>query len=200
MPRSTKFSFHVPGTPQQVSKQLKTKTRLRLTPSQAKAFGSEEKPLGGMVGADRFRVGLNRNDLMTPTQAVARGTLEASGGGTRVEGVAGIPPAIVWLLRLGFIVAVTMGVGTGIGAGLEGLTPAVLMSGLFSLVVAACALGIGWNVNHAVGQIDELVATLQRTVTVGGDAVGEVEVESAAETEDEAARLQQAAATRKPHT
>lgn len=197
MPRTTKFSFIVPGAPEEVAQRLTAARRFRLMPFQGTVLIPKDRPLAGRVGEDRFALALNKRDWLTLMQAVAKGALQETPEGTRVEGEAGMPSWVTWGLRgvsvLSFISLVVGAYLLVTAAGGEGVGAAVLASGAMML---ALVLGIGLNVRNADDQIPELISSLERAAWPARAATQE-EAVSAPQAVDERRLRARAAARQK---
>lgn len=173
MPKTRDFSFVVPGRPEEVAQRLERQTRFRLFPHQGSFLVRSDRPLAGRVSASGFAVAVNRRDWLTLTQAVAKGELRAEGDSTRVEGSAGLPPALTWALRFATVLAVALGLVGVVAGATGGPTEAVLASLLMSAAVFAGVLGIGLNVNNADEQVPELLSRLEATLREPTPAIDE---------------------------
>ncbi len=193
MPKKQTFSFVVPGSPEDVALRLKQRTRWRLFPFQGSVITPTDRPLAGRVGKDRFAVAVNKRDWWTLMQAVASGELEATAGGTRVTGEAGMPTWVTWQLRLATIAALIAGAG-GVGAiatGASGFEGPAMMAVFMSVVLIATVFGIGLNVKNADEQVPELVAQLEDAAL--GDVEPEMDLAIDTEAVEQARARQQAA-------
>ena len=151
MPKHATIEAQVGGTPSDVADRLRKATRFTLAPYQGSPFRFGGKPLKGTVSDRRFSVALNERDWWTLLQPVARARLVPTDGGTRVEGEVGIPPWLLWVLRLTVVSAIPLTVIGAFAAGAPLLTAL-----LVTLVMAGVVGGVGWNMNNANQQVEPL--------------------------------------------
>ena len=199
MPRKQEFEFSSDASPEEVAAALEERTRFRLFPYQASVLGGGERPFGGRVGKESFRIALDPRSFFQHSQAVAVGKIdETATGGSRVSGMASLPVEITRLYRLMYL---TMGFFMALAA-----TGAVSEGGATGLALAAVGIGalvswlligipfFGWHVSKADAQVPELVSQLEAAVPAG--AVGEAIEESQGDDVLERARRAAAAAQR----
>jgi hypothetical protein len=101
-------------------------------------------------------------------EPTVRARFEETAEGLRIEGEAGIAPAVVWLLRLNYLFATLVCVGVGVGTVTSG-EPAWI-SLLFAAMVVLATGAIGWNVSRAEERTPELARLLESTLMEGSDA------------------------------
>ncbi len=165
MPKAQSFDFVVPGSPDEVARTLKEQTRLRPFPTQGTLFTFGGKPFGGRVGARDFTISANQSDIWTLTLPVARGSLEAVPGGTRIQGEVGLHPWMTWYLRAAFLAMVAGGLGTGAWGFATGAQELMIVAAALLVVgVVAGGAGIGLHVAHADDNVEALVRTLRTTL------------------------------------
>lgn len=163
MPKQREIDIELAGvSPTEAATRMKAETKAALMPSFSSPLrGRGEESLAGRVDEEGFVV--SPNEFATKKIVVtARGSFEATETGTRVTGVIGIPPAIVWLLRLSWIASLgAVGV-----AGYELLTAgesAIFAAFLAGFVVLA-TMATGWNVHTAEAGIPKLAADVDNAL------------------------------------
>lgn len=164
MPREVEIDIVVPGTPAEVAERLGAHTRFSLTAFQASFILWNDKPLKGRVSARGANVALQQRDLFTRMQPVVTARFSPTAGGTRIQGVAGVPRWLVWYLR-----GVTALLGI-VGVGLAGValvggvvsTPLLILLGLLTAAMLFLVGAVGANLNYAADSLDALITTVER--------------------------------------
>jgi hypothetical protein len=170
MPRTRKITLTIPGaSAADVAERLRSRTRTVLMPSFASPLNrGGDEPLAGRVSEDGCRLTLNERVFARGVEPTVRARFEETAEGLRIEGEAGIAPAVVWLLRLNYLFATLVCVGVGVGTVTSG-EPAWI-SLLFAAMVVLATGAIGWNVSRAEERTPELARLLESTLMEGSDA------------------------------
>ena len=160
MPRRVRFEQAVPASPAVIAAHLRKQTRWSPLPFQGSPLTFGPKPLKGTIKDDVVDIGLNHRDLLQMLQPTARLTLDQQAdGSTRVHGEVGVPPLMVWLLRLITGIVAPLAVSAAIMGALSASWAIALGVGVVMSV--GLVVGVGISVSHADGQIDDLVVRIE---------------------------------------
>jgi len=162
MPKVLEIEQSSPLSPDDLEAALREDTRFSLFPYQGSPFVGNVR-LKGRVKKGKVKVGLTKRDWWTFLQPVFQGEIEATeSGGSRLVGQAGIPPWLVWYMRIATAVFVPLAVIVAGGPVISEAGPkGVAIAAAFCLVaVLGTIMGVGLNLSHAEKQLPDLEATL----------------------------------------
>ena len=177
MPRYIEVDEVVSGTPDEVAARLKSQTRFSLFAHTAKGGLWGNTPLKGRVSARGATVSLRRFDRWGRIQPVYQARFEPHARGTRVRGYVGIPPMVLWGMRLSVLMSCIAAVIMASQI-TQGVADSMLGWFVWIAIFGAITVGsIGTQMNFADARLESLAQTvtgiLGTQTTTASDALSD---------------------------